>query len=143
LEREVYPKSAQINGALERKLERDRERGRLHPEVRARQLANVAWATAHGLVSLASSMEAVQGNLRFTIQDLCDEACRNLVRGAERRGAGGGSGGAPSQALAPGCRPSVDREPKLVVSDAAVVVLILVFEQPARELAGVEQRIGV
>jgi TetR/AcrR family transcriptional regulator len=85
LEREVYPRSALINDALERKLERDRHEGRLHPDVHCRRIANLAWITAHGLVSLASGLHAAGGQTRFPIAELLDEACSVLVRAASAR----------------------------------------------------------
>jgi TetR/AcrR family transcriptional regulator len=77
---EVYPLSAVVNTTLEAKLQRDRKSGLLHPDAHPRRLADLAWATAHGLLSLAIA----QGNgAGFPWRELCEEACSALVRAAK------------------------------------------------------------
>ncbi len=84
LESEIYPLSWSVNEALEAKLNADRAAGKLDPAANPRKLANVAWTTAHGLVSLVSGVQSVGGETRFPIDELKDEACRVLMRSAER-----------------------------------------------------------
>ncbi len=81
----AYPRAARVQGRLEERLKEDQAEGRLHPEVSPRELASVAWCTAQGLLSLASGMTALGGTLRFPIERLCEEAAKNLERGAEIR----------------------------------------------------------
>ncbi len=76
---EVYPLSAVVNTTLEAKLLRDRKAGLLHPAVDPRRLADLAWLTAHGLLSLALGSGPAQAS---TWGPLVDEACATLVRAA-------------------------------------------------------------
>lgn len=78
---EVYPLSAVVNTTLEAKLQRDRRAGLLHPDAHPRRLADLAWATAHGLLSLAISHD---GGAVFPWRELVDEACDLLIRGAQK-----------------------------------------------------------
>jgi AcrR family transcriptional regulator len=80
----AYPRAARVQGRLEERLREDAARGLLHPDVSPRELASVAWCTAQGLLALASGMAALGGELRFPIERLCEEAAKNLERGAER-----------------------------------------------------------
>ena len=80
---EVYPLSAVVNTTLEAKLLRDRKAGLLHPDVHPRRLADIAWATAHGLLSLLLSARAGEAPLAW--RELCDEACEGLLRAARAR----------------------------------------------------------
>ncbi len=77
---EVYPLSAVVNTTLEAKLQRDRKSGLLHPDAHPRQLADLAWLTAHGLLALVMSPQATGTEPPFSWQALCDEACNTLVR---------------------------------------------------------------
>lgn len=76
---EVYPLSAVVNTTLEAKLLRDRKAGLLHPAVDPRRLADLAWLTAHGLLSLALGSSPAHAS---TWGPLVDEACATLVRAA-------------------------------------------------------------
>jgi len=82
LERQVYPAAAGINDRLEAMLRRDRRGGRLHADVHPRRMANLAYVTAHGIVSLLSGLRALGGDTRFGIEELRDEACAVLERAA-------------------------------------------------------------
>lgn len=77
----VYPASARVSAALEARL---RAEPALHPEVDPRRLANVAWATANGLVGVVSGLALAGGELRYPLDDLVHEAVGVLVRGARR-----------------------------------------------------------
>jgi len=81
-ERELVPRAAAINDRLEELLLAEQRAGRLHPEVHPRRLANVAYVSASGLVSLAADLQALGGSTRFGLDELCEEACRALVRSA-------------------------------------------------------------
>lgn len=76
---EVYPLSAVVNTTLAAKLLRDRKAGLLHPAVDPHRLAELAWLTAHGLLSLALGLSPA-GDASW--RALCDEACATLVRSA-------------------------------------------------------------
>ncbi|WP_373048787.1 TetR/AcrR family transcriptional regulator [Vulgatibacter sp.] len=78
----IYPLSQRINDRLEQRLAADREAGRLHPSLHPRRLANLAWITAHGILSLAASLESVGGNTRASLEQLRDEAIALLHRAA-------------------------------------------------------------
>jgi len=82
LAREVYPAAAEINDRLEAMLRRDRRAGRLHPDVHPRRMANLAYVTAHGIVSMLSGVRALGGETRFGFEELRDEACAVLERAA-------------------------------------------------------------
>jgi len=82
-ERELVPRAAAINDGLEAMLRAEQRAGRLHPEVHPRRLANVAYVSAMGLVSLAADLRALGGSTRFGLDELCEEACRALVRAAQ------------------------------------------------------------
>lgn len=79
---EVYPLTAVVNTTLEAKLQRDRKAGLLHPDVHPRQLADLAWVTAHGLLALVMGPQAPGTPPAFSWQALCDEACSTLARAA-------------------------------------------------------------
>lgn len=85
LEREVVPAAAVVNDRLEALLLRDRRAGRLHPDVHPRRLANLAYTTAHGIVSMVSAVRGMGGDTRFSPSELCDEACATLERAARAR----------------------------------------------------------
>jgi len=76
---EVYPLSAVVNTTLEAKLLRDRKAGLLHPAADPRRLADLAWLTAHGLLSLILGLSPADAS---SWGPLCDEACATLVRAA-------------------------------------------------------------
>jgi AcrR family transcriptional regulator len=80
LRERVYPASQRVNGALEARLLEDVRAGRLAPGFEPRRLANLAWVTAHGLLSLVAGMEEVGGATRYTLTQLRDEACLLLRR---------------------------------------------------------------
>jgi len=82
LQRHVYPLSQRINARLERRLLADREAGALHPSLHPRRLANLAWITAHGILSLAASLEMAGGSTAATLAQLRDEACALMRRAA-------------------------------------------------------------
>jgi TetR/AcrR family transcriptional regulator len=81
----VYPASRRVNDALEARLKADVLAGRLAPGFEPRRLANLAWITAHGLLSLVAGMEQLGGSTRHTLTQLRDEACL-LLRRAGREG---------------------------------------------------------
>jgi len=54
--------------------------GQLAPGFEPRRLANLAWTTAHGLLSLVAGMEQVGGATRHTLTQLRNEACLLLRR---------------------------------------------------------------
>ena len=76
----VYPLVAELNDRLEQKLIATRDAGGLVSDAHPRKLANLAWVTAQGLVSLAAGMDAVGGSTRFSLDELCEEACRSFWR---------------------------------------------------------------
>jgi TetR/AcrR family transcriptional regulator len=76
----VYPASRRVNDALEARLQEDARAGRLASGFEPRRLANLAWTTAHGLLSLVAGMEQVGGSTRHTLAQLRDEACVLLRR---------------------------------------------------------------
>jgi AcrR family transcriptional regulator len=78
----AYPRSARVQGRLEERLKEEQERGFLHPSVQPRVLAMVPWVTAQGLLSLASGLSSVGGTLRFPLDQVVEEACAALERGA-------------------------------------------------------------
>lgn len=82
----AYPRSARVQGCLEQRLLADREQGLLHPSVHPRQLSLVPWVTAQGFLSLASGLAAVGGELRFPLENMVEEACAALERGARAEG---------------------------------------------------------
>ncbi len=81
---EVYPLSAVIYTTLEAKLQRDSKLGLLHPDTDPRTFAELAWMTAHGLLTMAlghpdpGPKTAAQARWR----SLCDAACMHLRRAA-------------------------------------------------------------
>jgi AcrR family transcriptional regulator len=75
LRERVYPASQRVNDALEARLKADVRAGQLAPGFEPRRLANLAWTTAHGLLSLVAGMEQVGGATRHTLNQLRDEAC--------------------------------------------------------------------
>lgn len=77
----VYPASRRINERLEALLVADQQAGRVHPEVSARKLTNIAFCTAGGILELALGMARAGGALRFSVDELVDEACAHLRRG--------------------------------------------------------------
>jgi AcrR family transcriptional regulator len=80
----VYPGAARVNDALETRLAEDERGGRLRRGAEPRRLANVAYTSAHGLLTLAASIESLGGRLRFDLDELLDETCATLVHGARR-----------------------------------------------------------
>jgi len=78
----VYPGAARVNDALEIRLAEDARGGRLRSGAEPRRLANVAYTSAHGLLTLAASIESLGGRLRFDLDDLLDETCATLLHGA-------------------------------------------------------------
>ncbi|HEY0094561.1 MAG TPA: TetR/AcrR family transcriptional regulator [Archangium sp.] len=80
LRERVYPASQRVNDALEARLKADARAGQLAPGFEPRRLANLAWTTAHGLLSLVAGMEQVGGATRHTLTQLRDEACLLLRR---------------------------------------------------------------
>lgn len=82
---DLYSLSAVVNTTLEAKLHRDRKSGLLHPDVHPRQLADLAWVTAHGLLALtiAIAPQAPGSPPAFAWEALCDEACATLLRAAQ------------------------------------------------------------
>jgi AcrR family transcriptional regulator len=82
LQERIYPLSARINDTLEKRLAADRRAGRLHRSLHPRRLANLAWITAHGLLSLVASLDAAGGATAASVAHLRDEACALLRRAA-------------------------------------------------------------
>ncbi len=80
LRERVYPLSQRVNDALEARLREDAREGRLAPGFEPRRLANLAWTTAHGLLSLVAGLERAGGATRHTLEQLRDEACALLLR---------------------------------------------------------------
>ena len=86
LQRHVYPRSERINDMLEQRLLADRDAGALHPSLHPRRLANLAWITAHGILSLAASLQMAGGSTAAGLDQLRDEACALLRRAAQSAG---------------------------------------------------------
>lgn len=80
LRERVYPLSQRVNDALEARLREDARAGRLAPGFEPRRLANLAWTTAHGLLSLVAGLERAGGTTHHTLVQLRDEACALLSR---------------------------------------------------------------
>ena len=80
----AYALSARLNDALEARLQADARAGRLAPGLQPRRLANVAWTTAHGLLSLVAGLENAGGSTRFALSQLRDEACALVLRAGVR-----------------------------------------------------------
>jgi len=85
LHERIYPLSARVNERLEVRLAEDRKAGRLHASLHPRRLANLAWITAHGLLSLVASLDAAGGATAASLEQLRDEACALLLRAATGR----------------------------------------------------------
>lgn len=82
----AYPKSARVQGLLEARLQADLGSGHLNPEAHPRLLSLVPWVTAQGLLSLAAGMQSVGGRLLFPLEQMVEEACKVLERGARLPG---------------------------------------------------------
>lgn len=82
LRERILPLSARVNDRLEARLAADRRAGRLHGSLHPRRLANLAWITAHGLLSLVASLETAGGATAASVAQLRDEACALLRRAA-------------------------------------------------------------
>lgn len=80
LEESVYPLSTRVNDRLAKRLLSE---GELHPSLDPRRLANLAWITAHGILSLAASLDHAGGATSAPLSLLRDEACRLLRRAAK------------------------------------------------------------
>lgn len=80
---DIYSLGAVVNTTLEAKLVRDRKAGLLHPEVDPHRLADLAWSTAHGLLSFALG-PTMASDPPASWRELCEEACGALIRGAAR-----------------------------------------------------------
>ncbi len=80
----VLALSGQLNDVLEARLQADARAGRLAPGLQPRRLANVAWATAHGVLSLVAGLEHSGVGTRYTLSQLRDEACAVLLRSSGR-----------------------------------------------------------
>ncbi len=80
LEKRVYPLSAKANGALEARLVQAQREGQAHPELHPRKMANVAWCVSQGILEIAATMRQLGGNLKFTVDELGEEACAALRR---------------------------------------------------------------
>jgi len=80
LQEQIYPLSNQVNSALEERLLAAQAAGEIHQEIHPRKLANLAYLMAQGILMGQLSMQQVGGALKFTVEDLCDEACATLRR---------------------------------------------------------------
>ncbi len=80
----AYALSARLNDRLEARLQEDARAGRLAPGLQPRRLANVAWTTAHGLLSLVAGLENAGGSTRYALSQLRDEACALVLRAGVR-----------------------------------------------------------
>ena len=81
---DIYPLSATIYTTLEAKLQRDSKLGLLHPEVDPHTFAELAWMTAHGLLTMALGHPnpGPKTTAQARWRDLCDAACNHLRRAA-------------------------------------------------------------
>ena len=78
----VYPLSKRLNDRLEALLLSGQQAGLVHPDVRPRTLANAAWCMAQGILVTALGFVRSGGQMLFSVDDLLDETCANLIRGA-------------------------------------------------------------
>lgn len=78
----IYPIAWRVNAQLEARLKEDAAAGRLAADAHPRKLANLAWLTAQGILSLAAGLEAAGGSTGFTVEELGEEAVRALRRAA-------------------------------------------------------------
>lgn len=78
----VYPLSKRLNDRLEARLLAGQRAGLVHPDVRPRLLANTAWCMAQGVLVTALGFVRSGGQMLFSVEELLDEACANLIRGA-------------------------------------------------------------
>lgn len=78
----VYPLSKRLNDCLEARLIAGQQSGVVHPDVRPRPLANAAWCMAQGILVTALGFVRSGGRMLFSVEELLDEACANLIRGA-------------------------------------------------------------
>ena len=78
----VYPLSKRLNDRLEARLIAGQQAGVVHPDVRPRPLANAAWCMAQGILVTALGFVRSGGQMLFSVDDLLDETCANLIRGA-------------------------------------------------------------
>ncbi len=78
---EMIPLQEVVTHALEGKLVRDRERGLLDDNADPHRLAMIAWTCAQGILSLVLGAGDPESS-PHSIDELCEEACRVLVRAA-------------------------------------------------------------
>ena len=78
----VYPLSKRLNDRLEARLIAGQQAGVVHPDVQPRPLANAAWCMAQGILVTALGFVRSGGRMLFSVEDLLDETCANLIRGA-------------------------------------------------------------
>ena len=78
----IYPLSRRINDRLEARLRQGQLDGLVHPDVKPRQLANTAWCLAQGILFTWLGFTRSGGSMLFSIEDLLQEGCANLARGA-------------------------------------------------------------
>ncbi|MCA9659155.1 MAG: helix-turn-helix transcriptional regulator [Myxococcales bacterium] len=78
---EMIPLQEVVTHALEAKLARAQARREIDRGADPHRLATVAWSSAHGLLSLVLSAGDPAAS-PYSLDELCDEACRVLVRAA-------------------------------------------------------------
>ena len=78
----VYPLSKRLNDRLEARLLAGQRAGLVHPDVRPRLLANAAWCMAQGVLVTALGFVRSGGQMLFSVEELLEEACANLIHGA-------------------------------------------------------------
>ena len=89
---EMLPLQEVVTHALEAKLTRDRERGRIDRGADPHRLAMIAWTSAQGILSLVLGAGEPEAS-PHSLDELCEEACRILLRATApraERGAGRG-----------------------------------------------------
>lgn len=78
---EINPEMIQLLGVLEQRIERDRTEGLLLSALPSRRLAFTLWASAHGLVSVLSVIDAGRTRLIHGTDDLVDALTRTFADG--------------------------------------------------------------
>ena len=76
----IYAASDRVNGLLEARLKTAIRDGLLAGDAPAREIVNIAWFGAQGILTTASTLRRVGGNLRFPIDTLVDTLCDTLQR---------------------------------------------------------------
>src|SRR5690606_36309288 len=75
LEADSHRRTCEIDALVSKRLERDRQQGRLKPGVDAVQATRLARVMAHGIVSQVCHTAAANGEVRLDALELCQSAC--------------------------------------------------------------------